>query len=180
MTTGSGRHGVQRRWLCGLALALALPTGAALADTVMPVLLPAVQDALTGIAVRLPGGRERTLTITELESLGTWRLRTISPLNEGEIVVEGPLLRDVLAHVGLDRTRSILVRSMDGYAMTIPTGDWRDYPVILATRLGGKLLGRRHMGPTRIVYPLLDYPELSSPDHRARWVWLIASIEAVE
>jgi hypothetical protein len=52
--------------------------------------------------------------------------------------------------------------------------------VILATRFDGKPLGRRHKGPTRIVYPLLAFPELATAERDARWVWLIASIEAAE
>ena len=44
----------------------------------------------------------------------------------------------------------------------------------------GRPLGHRHKGPTRIVYPLLECPELASPDRHARWVWLIASIEATD
>ena len=152
-------------------------TRTAAAQSVSRVELSAIPEALPGVAVRLPNGRERTLTVRELESLGTWQVRTTSPWEEGEIVAEGPLLRDVLAHVGLDGAERILVRSADAYAPIIPREDWQDFPVILATRLDGQLLGRRHKGPTRIVYPLLQYPELASPQNPSRWVWLIASIE---
>ena len=152
-------------------------TRTAAAQSVSRVELSAIPEALPGVTVRLRDGRERTLTVRELEALGTWQVRTTSPWDKGEIVVEGPLLRDVLAHVGLDRAERIVVRSADAYAPVIPRKDWQDFPVILATRLDGHLLGRRHKGPTRIVYPLLQYPELASPQNPSRWVWLIASIE---
>ncbi|WP_051328522.1 molybdopterin-dependent oxidoreductase [Geminicoccus roseus] len=177
---GRARRSIwRRRSFLGLALALGtIP--AALADPVVAVRLPGAPERLPGVAVRLLDGGERMLTVAELETLGIWRVRTISPWEEGEIVVEGPLLRDVLAHVGLERANSILVRSMDGFAQQIPRADWDRFPVILATRVDGRPLGRRHKGPTRIVYPLLQHPELASPDHAARWVWLIASIEGAD
>ena len=157
-----------------------LTAKAAAAEVLAQVRLPAVPQALPGLTIMLEGGLERALSIQELEALGTWRLRTTSPWDEGEISVEGPLLRDVLAHVGLAQAERIVVRSADAYAPTIPQEDWRDFPVVLATRLDGQPLGRRHKGPTRIIYPLLEYPQLKSPQNQARWVWLISSIEAVD
>jgi hypothetical protein len=167
-----------RLMLLGMMLALLLPSYVGAAGNVVPVRLPLAPERLPGVVVRLVDGQERMLTVGELEALGTWRVRTVSPWERGQIVLEGPLLRDVLAHVGLEDAAGILVRSHDGYAPVIPHEDWRDYPVILATRADGRPLGHRHKGPTRIVYPLLEHPELASPDRHARWVWLIASIEA--
>jgi len=166
--------------LFGMMLALLLPTDVTAARNVVPVRLPLAPERLPGVIVRLADGQERMLTVVELEALGTWRVRTVSPWEEGQIVLEGPLLRDVLAYVGLQDAARILVRSRDGHAPEIPREDWRDYPVVLATRADGRPLGHRHKGPTRIVYPLLEYPELASPDRHARWVWLIASIEATD
>lgn len=140
--------------------------------------LPASSDDLPGLTVRLEDGQERSLSIQELESAGIRHIRTTSPWEIGQIDLEGPLLRDVLAMVGLAKSRRILIRAKDDYISEIPLSDWRDYPVILATRLGGRPLGQRQKGPTRIVYPLLDHPELSTPDRQGRWIWLIASIEA--
>jgi hypothetical protein len=180
MAKSFARLGQRFRCWCGAWLVLVMSVTLAAAEGTMQVRLPVVPDSLPGVVVRLPDGRDRMLTVAELESLGIREVRTTSPWEEGRIVVAGPLLRDVLAHVGLADAPGIVVRSMDDYAPVIPRADWQDYPVILATRFDGKPLGRRHKGPTRIVYPLLAFPELATAERDARWVWLIASIEAAE
>jgi hypothetical protein len=171
-----GRRQQFLRWLA-ISVALLCIGRPGTAETVAHLRQQAVHAELPGLTVLLPGGGERHLTILELETLGTWQIRTTGPGFDGEILLEGPLLRDVLAHVGLVDAERIIVRSADTYAPELPRSDWRDFPVVLATRMHGTLLGRRYMGPTRIVYPNVDYPELASPDHQARSVWLITSIE---
>ena len=138
--------------------------------------LPQRQLDLPGVSVRFPDHSERHLTIPELESLGVWRVQDRSGAGNPVAVLEGPLLRDVLAHVGAGSARSILVRAADAYAQDIPQDDWRDLPVILATRMNGRPLGRHLMGPTQIIYPVKSANtsgESGSMGHDVRLITLI-------
>lgn len=167
-----------RRPLLGLVIGGLLAIGApARAGTLIKVEPPPVSADLPGVTIQLPGGREQVLSLRELESLGVWQVRTSSPWEKGELTLEGPLLRDVLAHAGVEGVPRIVIRALDDFVQEIPHADWHDFPVILATRADGKPLGRRQRGPTRIVYPLIDHPELATYERRVRWVWMIASIE---
>jgi hypothetical protein len=171
-----------RRRVLALLATILLPrrthAGGIVAGGIARVSLPPT-PGLPGIAVRFTDGRERALSLAELEGLGTWRLTTVSPWGEGELVLEGPLLADVLAHVGLAGAARIRVRALDDFVQDIPAMDWQHYPILLATRSNGQPLGRRQKGPARIAYPLLDHPELATPERNARWVCLVTTLEAV-
>ena len=119
----------------------------------------------------------RTLSLGEIEALGLYRIETTSPWESGRLVFDGVLLRDVLRHVGLAEEPAVLLRAIDGYTQMIPREDWQRWPALIATRHAGKPLGRRDKGPTRLVYPLLDHPQLDTSEHKSRWIWLIDTIE---
>ena len=117
------------------------------------------------------------IMVSEIEALGLREVLTRSPWEAGEFRFEGALLREVLRLAGIEKAESVTVRAEDGYTQTIPREDWEKWPLLLATRQDGEALTRRTQGPTRIVYPLNDYPELDTPDYKPRWIWTITSIE---
>lgn len=119
----------------------------------------------------------QSVSLAELEGLGMRRVTTSSPWEEGMLTFEGPLLADVVSYLGLDDVPFIKLRAIDGFVAEIPRSDWLDAPVVLATRQDGKLLSRRNQGPTRVIFPLVDYPQLSNEIHKGRWIWLISSLE---
>jgi hypothetical protein len=126
----------------------------------------------------LSSSERRDITVSEIEALGLRQVTTRSPWEAGELKFEGVLLRDVLRLAGMENAEAVTVRAEDGYRQTIPREDWEKWPLILATRQDGQALTKRTQGPTRIVYPLNDYPELDTPDYKPRWIWTITSIEA--
>jgi hypothetical protein len=137
----------------------------------------AAATAEVALTVLSPSG-ERQLSVAEIESLGLRRVTTRSPWEAGTLTFEGVLLRDLLRHLGLERADSLTVTASDDYTQVIPNEDWANWPLLVATRQDGKPLTRRTQGPTRLVYPLSDHPELDSPVHKPRWVWAISSMEA--
>ena len=54
--------------------------------------------------------------------------------------------------------------ALDGYAPELDLADLEKYPVILAIKKDGKYLGVGDRGPTWIIYPRNDYPELAEKD----------------
>lgn len=162
--------------LWGLTVAAALLTGAAVdAAALEPVTYPTSSDAVAFNAVK--DGQSRPVTLQQLEQLGLYRVSTPSPFEQGELTFEGVLFRDVLKLLGMDDDSAVTVRATDDYVQVIPHEDWSDGPLLLATRQNGELLTRRTQGPTRLVYPLIDYPAFDTPIRKPRWVWLIKSIE---
>lgn len=123
-------------------------------------------------------GKAIPVTLRQLEELGLYRVTTPSPFEKGQLTFEGVLFRDALKLVGLEGKDSVALRATDDYVQIIPREDWTDGPLLLATRQDGKLLTRRTQGPTRLVYPLNDYPAFDTPIRKPRWIWLIKTLES--
>jgi hypothetical protein len=122
-------------------------------------------------------GKTTSITLRQIEKLGVYRVVTPSPYEKGELTFEGVLFRDLLKFVGLEEVEEVTLRATDDYVQIVPREDWTAGPLLLATRQDGKLLTRRTQGPTRLVYPLNDYPPFDTPVHKPRWIWLIKAIE---
>jgi hypothetical protein len=159
-----------------LVMLAVLAAGILPALALEPVSLPEPPDTVA-FTVQKNGG-SIPVTLRQLEKLGLYRVTTPSPFETGQLTFEGVLFRDVLKLVGLDGADSVALRAVDEYVQIIPHEDWTEGPLLLATRQDGKLLTRRTQGPTRLVYPLNDYPAFDTPLRKPRWVWLIKTLES--
>lgn len=151
----------------GLAAGLAAPTAA-----------PAQDAALT---LTRGAGSSETLEFS-LESLSELPQVTIVTENEfsdGPVSYRGPLVRDVLAHLGLDQTETVRITAANDYYVDIPTSDFRRYSVVLAIEADGKRLSRREKGPIWVMYPISDHPELRDPVYNTRLIWQVVRIESL-
>jgi hypothetical protein len=164
--------------LIKMIAATVLFTLASAASAVEPISLPPAEAVVAFWVTR--GGEEVAVTVPELERLGLYRVTTESPWEKGKLTFEGVLLSDVVEYLGLGDAGALRVRALDDYSQDIPRQDWGDKPLILATRQDGKPLARRTQGPSRLVYPLSEYPGYDSAVHDARWVWLIKNIAPVD
>jgi hypothetical protein len=93
----------------------------------------------------------------------------------GELVeFSGPLLADVLAAAGAEGDL-VTVQAMDGYAVEVPVAEMVEKGAVVALARDGKPLGIGSFGPTQIVFPRAERPELADmPDDW--WVWQIYHI----
>jgi hypothetical protein len=123
------------------------------------------------------GGETVPVTLRQIEQLGLYSVTTGSPFEEGQLTFQGVLFRDALRLIGLEGEKSVTIRAEDDYVQIIPSEDWTEGPLLLATRQDGRLLTRRTQGPTRLVYPVNDYPAFDTPVRKPRWIWLIKTIE---
>lgn len=123
-------------------------------------------------------GKSVPVTLRQLEKLGLYKVVTTSPFEEGQLTFQGVLFRDMLKSMGLEDRDSVTLRAADEYVQVIPHEDWTEGPLLLATRQDGELLTRRTQGPTRLIYPLKDYPAFDTPIRKPRWIWLIKSLES--
>lgn len=111
-----------------------------------------------------------------LEALPQHVIRTSTPWTDGVSAFEGPLLCELLEHVGAEGT-VLRARALNDYVADIPVEDCERYPVIIALERDGEALSRRDMGPLWIVYPRDDHPELQLETINARWVWQLVELE---
>jgi hypothetical protein len=148
------------------------------ADGLEPVSLPPAEAVVAFVVTG--NGEELPVTVPELEALGLYQVTTESPWEEGDLTFQGVLFSDVVAYLGLGDATSLRIRALDDYAQEVPREDWVDKPLILATRQDGEPLTRRTQGPSRLVYPLSEYPGYEPTVQDDRWVWLIKRIERAD
>jgi hypothetical protein len=106
-------------------------------------------------------------------------VETENEFTDGIVAYRGPLVRDVLAKLGLDRLEQVRFVAANDYYVDIPTEDFRTYDVILAMEADGKPLSRREKGPLWLMYPISDYSELNDPIYLRRLIWQVVRIEAL-
>jgi hypothetical protein len=158
--------------------ALAIFLFSPVASGLDPVQLPAAAAVVAFELVK--PGEQRPVIVPELEALGLHRVTTQSPWEKGELTFEGVLFSDVVEYLGFRGARAVRIRALDGYVQDVPREDWLDKPLLLATRQDGVPLVRRTQGPTRLVYPLLEYPDYQPVVQDPRWVWLITTLEPLD
>ena len=126
---------------------------------------------------------DRTITLDlSLESLEALPQTTVVTENEfanGKVAYRGPLMRDVLAQLGLDDVAEVRLVAANDYFVDIPTEDFRAYDAILAMEADGKRLSRREKGPLWLMYPISDHPELNDRIYQRRLIWQVVRIEAL-
>jgi hypothetical protein len=160
--------------LARAARVLALAAGLAMAA---PALV-AADPALT--LVRGPEGTESLdFTLEALAELPQVTIVTENEFSDGAVSYRGPLIRDVLAHLGLDQAATIRLTAANDYYVDIPSSDFRRYNVILALEADGARLSRREKGPLWVMYPISDHSELRDPVYNTRLIWQVVRIESL-
>ena len=65
---------------------------------------------------------------------------------------------------------TVTVQAMDGYAVEVPVQEMVDKGAVVALERDGKPLGIGNFGPTQIVFPRGDRPELADMSDDW-WIW---------
>ena len=121
----------------------------------------------------------RDLSFDQLEALPQVTVRTENEFSDGVVAYRGPLVRDVLAELGLDRLEAVRLVAANDYYVDIPTSDFTDYDVILAMEADGRPLSRRDKGPLWLMYPISENEALRDPIYLRRLIWQVVRIEAL-
>lgn len=116
-------------------------------------------------------------TLDELQALPQVTVRTDFPKGGPEVTFAGPLLADVLKAAGATG-ETVTVQAMDGYAVAAPVAEMTGKGAVVALSRDGRALAIGGLGPTQIVFPRGERPDLRDmPDDW--WIWQIYHI-AVE
>lgn len=118
------------------------------------------------------------LSLDDLAAMPQVTVATENEFTDGKVAYRGPLVRDLLARLQLDRLDSVRFVAANDYYVDIPTQDFLDYDVILAMEADGERLSRREKGPLWLMYPISDHAELESPIYLRRLIWQVVRIEA--
>ena len=119
------------------------------------------------------------LSLEQLEAMPQVTLRTENEFSDGLVTYRGPLVRDVLAQLGLDKLETVRFVAANDYYVDIPTKDFRDFDAILAMQANGEKLSRREKGPLWLMYPISDHSELQDPVYLRRLIWQVVRIEGL-
>jgi hypothetical protein len=111
-----------------------------------------------------------------LEQLGMQTIITTTPITEGVITFEGPLMRDLLDAV-IANGENVTLTALDDYASTFPISDVRDHDFILAIRDDQGLISPDQLGPIWVVGPMDGDPAIGEEDMHGRWIWQLSVIE---
>ncbi len=117
------------------------------------------------------------LSLEELEALPQATVRTENEFADGMVTYRGPLVRDVLAKLGLDKLEQVRFIAANDYYVDVPNKDFTDYDAILAMEANGEKLSRREKGPLWLMYPISDHAELKDPIYLRRLIWQVVRIE---
>jgi len=133
-----------------------------------------------GPALELLGveDQELDLSLDQLEAMPQVTVETENEFSNGLVSYRGPLVRDVLALVGLEDRDTVRFTAANDYFVDIPTGDFRDYDAILAMEANGERLSRREKGPLWLMYPISEHAALRDPIYLRRLIWQVVRIEA--
>lgn len=151
----------------------------AAASTVMFALICSASYAADEDSIAMTGaiqpGRS-SMTIEEIEALGTVSVTGASPHNSALRTFEGVWLHDLVAAVGSDHADQVTLIAIDYYQATFTRSDWENVEILLATRENGKLLELENRGPMRVIVADYDATKQIHQETIPKWVWMITEI----
>ncbi|MDE1179973.1 molybdopterin-dependent oxidoreductase [Paraburkholderia sp.] len=123
----------------------------------------------------------------DFQSIASLPSVTIKPTLEYDghpHTLSGPLLTDVLAHVGAPEAgdTKVLLRAIDGYVVMLTLDAVRANRFIVATQLDGKPMPLGGLGPLWAVYDADRIPELAAKALNERFVtcpWAVYQIQVI-
>ena len=110
-----------------------------------------------------------------LANLDTFTITTSTPRDVGVSEFTGCRLSKLMEATGADGT-IMFVTALDGYEVTVPTSDIKEFDPILAWARNGKVMTIREKGPLWLIYPFDSASELRGMEYSARSVWQIERI----
>ena len=166
---------LRRRALLALAPA-ALAVRSARAATGLAAPTTKVLLTVRGKIARTNSDDGAQFDLPMLDALPQGRFQGETPWTKGITVFTGPLGSAILDAVGASGT-VMRVAALNDYSADVPVADFREHPVILATRHDGALMSVRDQGPLWVIYPMDREPALRIESTYTRSVWQVTAID---
>jgi hypothetical protein len=133
---------------------------------------------VSGDIEKAGSGSTLKLDLATLEQMGLVRYTVHDPWLDADHEFSGVLLADVLDTVGASAGSTHLrFVAIDDYEVQISMADVRRWPVLLATKMDGQPMGVEDKGPTRIIWPYDQYPEIDRLTYKDLWIWSLETLE---
>lgn len=148
----------------GLAVGLGL-TGASLAQDPTALQISGVN---TGVEV--------SFGLAELDALPQIEIVTSTIWTDGDVVFQGPSLRDVLSAAEAEG-ETLTLTALNDYAIEMPAPSAEEIYPILATRQNGQPMQVREKGPFWIVFPYDSDPMYQTEEVYSQSIWQLDRID---
>ncbi len=129
--------------------------------------------SISGLISNTNNGDKAEFDMPMLEGLGTTSWTTKTPWYKDPVTFSGVPMSKLLEVVGAKGT-SLTVTALNDYATDIPVEDFKNHPVMLATKRDGNYMPVRDKGPLFIVYNYDSNAELQHQRFYSRSVWQVA------
>ena len=130
---------------------------------------------ISGDIAKTNNGDKAEFDLDMLHALGTRALSVTTSWTDGTQEFSGVLMRHLMAAVGATG-KMVEAVALNDYTYGIEIEDFSLYPVIVATKLNGKILKIRDKGPLWIVYPLDTFDEEQKEVIERRMVWQLRQL----
>ena len=122
-------------------------------------------------------GDNLELDMATLEKMGLVKFDATDPFDKTKKVLTGVLVTQFLTMVGAaPEATSLHMIATDDYAADFNIVDTKKWPVLLATQADGNYLPLEKGGPTVLVFPFDDFPEIDHSVYDSQSVWSIETI----
>jgi hypothetical protein len=139
--------------------------------------LPAIRgDSIFEITGSVVSDSAFPVDTSILESIGTIKYSVEDPYENETVEYEGVLLESLFDQFGGEASTEVAITAIDDYVQTIPRADAEKWPIILALKVNGAYAPEDHRGPSMIVYPYDQFPELEPTQYDPFWIWQIKSM----
>ncbi len=123
-------------------------------------------------------GDKLLLDMETLEKFGLVQYDLNDPWLKRTVTYTGVLMSDFLKIVQVaPEAESVHFRALDDYQVDITLREIQKWPILLATRADGKYMPVAENGPTRIIFPFDQFPEIDQTIYRDLMIWQIATME---
>lgn len=144
----------------------------------IPAPAEAVVLTVGGDIAKQNAGPSLSLDLATVERMGLVKYSVHDPWLDADHEFTGVLLADLLDTVGASTAAtSVRLVAIDDYEVEIAIADARRWPVLLATQMDGRPMSVEDKGPTRIVFPYDQFPEIDQLKYKDLWIWSVESIE---
>lgn len=130
---------------------------------------------VSGNITKTNSGDKAEFDLDMLHALETQTLSVTTSWTDGTQEFSGVAMRDLMEAVGA-KGKTVEAVALNDYTYDIEIEDFSLYPVMLATKLNGKILKVRDKGPLWIVYPLDRFTEAEKTTIERRMVWQLRQL----
>ncbi|MCS7009997.1 MAG: molybdopterin-dependent oxidoreductase [Anaerolineales bacterium] len=118
------------------------------------------------------------LDMETLEKFGLVEYELNDPWLKRVVTYRGVLMSDFLEIIqAAEDAELVHFVALDDYEVDITLQEIRKWPILLATQADGKYMAVSENGPTRIIFPFDQFPEIDQSVYRDLMIWNIESME---